>query len=735
MAKMPFDLKKFQHVKSDKNSTTLQHADGHILTIAHKALSPEFQKQLSALSKLSKQDETPDQAEEAQANSKVKMAGGGGVEDAFRNHFGVPLEQAAAALGVSADLGADKIAAAYRNMMLNNPGAVPVPMQQQAMPPHYVDPLAAQKQAPVYSDAGIANQANYEQQQKVKDQAIQSDEQAYQDKQNKLDEPIDESGYKNYDEGGDVQADPQEVRSENPNYQPPFEAVKEPPLEVKPNPYASMYNNIYAQVKSTNPGLPDSAARQQALNVVESQQSADKSNTKIASEDAQDKQNQVMQENQRRQAIGLEPMPLPAVPPLPSGPTQEQPGASIAPALPQPQQPQEVSMRPGSSREPESMLEAGYQNKLSGIQQGAAAQGALGAEQAQLLNKNLEDQRTAQLSFRNSYQDLENERQAHMQDIKDGYIDPNNYWKDHSKVMSGIGMILAGFNPTNSPNAAVNFLKFQMEQNMEAQRQNLGAKQNMLNANLRQFGNLRDAMDMTRVMQNDIMTHELQSAAAKAQSPMAKAAAMQAAGQLQMDAAPMFQDFAMRRAFMNMAQNGSTPGALDHILGYLRFKNPEMAKEMESRYVPGVGLANVPVPEKVRGDMIAKEQFQKALNDMQMFAQKHSGSLNPATIAEGKTMAANVQNLYREGINGGVFKQGEQSFINGIIDADPTKFFNSIRVLPKLNEAQRENAASLNILKRNYGLPVPQQQVQQFKTDKNGVKWQRGPKGEAIRVK
>lgn len=51
MSKIALDLKQFKHVKSDENFTTLKHKGGHTLTIAHKALGPDFKKQLGALSK------------------------------------------------------------------------------------------------------------------------------------------------------------------------------------------------------------------------------------------------------------------------------------------------------------------------------------------------------------------------------------------------------------------------------------------------------------------------------------------------------------------------------------------------------------------------------------------------------------------------------------------------------------------------------------------------------------
>lgn len=430
-------------------------------------------------------------------------------------------------------------------------------------------------------------------------------------------------------------------------------------------------------------------------------------------------QQDVISQNQQRTAMGLQPLPVPDVPNGPQVPgspenmPQAQPDALNA-TVPK------GSGIDQSMGDMAGMMQKGYQSQLAGIQQGAKAAGALGEEQAKLLNENIKAQTDAKVAYQKQFDSLEKERQDHMADIKNGYIDPNQYWTgdkngngSHSKIASAIGMILAGFNPTNRPNAAIDMLKYQMDQNLAAQKENLGAKQNLLTANLRQFGNLKDATDMTKLMQADIMQNELKTAAAKAASPMAKAAALQAAGQLQMQYAPLQQQMAMRQSMMNMANGGGSPESVEHMLGYMRVANPEMAKEMEARYVPGVGLASVPVPPAVREQLVMKQQFGNAVANMRKWASEHSGSLSPTDINTGKAMSANVQNLYREAINGGVFKAGEQNFINGIIDNDPTKFFNNIRVLPKLDQAARENESSLNILKKSNGLPVKQNTVAQ----------------------
>lgn len=698
------DLKEFKHVTSDDKSTTLQHKLGHQLVLAHKALSPEAQIQLKALAGIGKQDQTSDQANQAKDEKRVHLAEGG---DFDKNRWETTR---------------------IKSLVSPKKEAAPAP---HAKPTQESSMGDSSWPSPSQTSVGKAEAAKPK-----RAPAEESSTEGYTDvPKNK------------YAEGGDVEHVPTEAEVEEgiakeeaaqqQQAMPPSpQAEREVPVAehvgnlfgtygVKPviDAVASLGRNAIEGVKT---------AGQAAGNFTQGLEKSTGVSLPVSHAEENDRQDAQEQALANNAEAATTPMP-------------EQPQAAMAP----PMAPQGLPGA-GSAHDPEQMLAQGYSQQMQGIKEEAAAKAQLGAAQSGLLEQQAKTQAIAEQSFKDHYQALEQERQAHMADIKNGYIDPDQYWKGqkdasgnmvggHSKIAAGIGMILAGFNPTNSPNAAINFLKYNMDQNIEAQKQNLGEKQNLLAANLRQFGNLRDAVDMTRIMQNDIVSNQLLSASAQAQTPMAKAAAENAAGQLQQQTAPLFQQFAMRRAMMNLANNGGgdSPGAVEHMLGYMRVMNPEMAKEMETRYVPGVGLAATPVPQEVRGQLIAKQQFGAAVNDLKQWAQAHSGSLRPTQIAEGKTKAANVQNLYRQGINGGVFKQGEQSFINGIIDSEPTKFFNNIRVLPKLNEAARENDASLNILKKGYGLPVHQQQEASQPQIKvvNGVKYMRGPNGEAIPVK
>jgi hypothetical protein len=415
-------------------------------------------------------------------------------------------------------------------------------------------------------------------------------------------------------------------------------------------------------------------------------------------------------QNAARAKAGLSPIAMPeGAAPQAQAPDAQSPQnmQGMEPQSPQ-VTPQSLGAQPmgqAMGQDMEGMLRSGYNKQMQGIQQKASAEGALGEQSAKLLDDRISQQQAALNTYNQNYKDLEAERQAHMADIEAGHIDPQAYWKDHSKLLAGIGMIIAGFNPTGRPNAAIEMLNHQMDNNLQAQAKNLESKQNLLRANLQQFGNLRDAMDMTRIMQHDLVTNELQAAAAKAANPLAKAAALKAAGELQVQVAPQFQQFAMRRALMNMSQNGQS-GQIEQTLGYLRMYNPEMAKEMETRYVPGVGMGTVPIPNEVRGQLVAHQKLNSSLQDLQQFVNTHS-TIIPGTpdynAGASKVMA--VQQMIREGMLGTVYREGEKPLLDKMLNSNAAGFLKAFKTEPQLKELFRANSAAANTLKRSYGLP------------------------------
>lgn len=757
--KQPFDLSKFKHVSSDAKSTKLKHKDGHFLVVMHKALDKDGQEQFKALAKGGKVKKPMYAEGTTDVDSEIKGYGPRHVDaeiERQKKHAkevvhptpqpdnGVDVrtpEQKAKAAEVAK---ANGYADGGRVMYAQGSGVLDKAEEylrelgestglqagQRGIPQEGSKPIETEPREGETNPDARARDTRY---------GGRAPKQAQSGEVRKMYADGTPDGI--LPEIVPSYADPLQANAPQPSGAPVLDEVKQVYNRIVSNKNPKGLTAPVSAYQFSPEGTPPKILDPKAALAAKDEAEIHQANAQM---DEQEKANEQLQAIEAKKALGL---PTPeAAPPLPGdmGPT------SVSQVAEQ-QRREPTSIERPDPRDPETMLSSGYNKAMQGINQQATAQGQLGEAQAKMLDDQVKAQTEARATYQQHYNELEQERQAHMSDIKNGYIDPDQYWtgrKDpntgemvggHSKIAAGIGMILAGFNPTNSPNAAVNFLKYQMDQNIEAQKQNLGAKQNLLTANLRQFGNLKDATDMTRIMQNDIMTHELQSAAAKAQTPLAKAAALQAAGKLQMDTAPMFQQFAMRRAMMNLANNpSSSPQATNQMIGYMRVMNPEMAKEMESRYIPGVGLAQTPVPQDVRQELIGKQNFDQMAREYINFAKSHSGSWSPSDIKKGAAMAGELQGAYRQASKGGVYKEGEQSFIETLIPSDPTQYLGSLRTLPKVEQLIHNNMLQGNNLRQGYGLPpkAVQQDSQQSQIKTvNGVKYMRGPNGEAIRVK
>lgn len=386
-----------------------------------------------------------------------------------------------------------------------------------------------------------------------------------------------------------------------------------------------------------------------------------------------------------------------------------------APQAPAPQMdPQALAHAAGMSAQGVPDFLGGYNQQMAGLQGERNVAAKMAAQNFDTANREhaaLQEQIT---HYNKDIAEASQERDHFIQDLKDAHIDPNHLWASKStasKISTGIGLILGGIGGglTGQENPALKFLNQNIDRDVDAQRAELGKKNNLLAANLQKFGNIRDAMAMTRINLKDSALLEMQKTAAKLGGDAAKARFQQAAGLLQTQNAGHFQDLmrqrALFRALNSVESGGGNPDQAAASLQVIRQLDPTKAKELEGRYIPGVGVAKVPVSETVRSTLIAKQTLNTMARDLYDWAKKHSGSIDPATVAQGATKAAELQSLYRNSINGGVFKKGEQEFIDNIVDSDPTKFFNSIRVLPKLKEVIDSNNKQFQLLKKGYGLP------------------------------
>ncbi len=281
-----------------------------------------------------------------------------------------------------------------------------------------------------------------------------------------------------------------------------------------------------------------------------------------AEQDAKDAAGQALaakaiEENKIRQSAGLQPLPLP--PGAVANPEAATPApADRAPAGAAPQGPQD----PYGTQAYSDAYMKGIHEQKAGLEQQALAEAQQGKNQAAILQAQAAQQQEQINTFQSHNADLENERQNFMKDVQNNHIDPQHYMNSldtGGKISTAIGLILGGLGGGGTSNQALTFLNSQIDNDIKAQQAELGKKENLLSANLKQFGNLRDATSMTKVMMSDLMSNKLQQAAAQAQGPLAKARALQAIGAINANSAATQSQIAMRKTLLGGMAQGQIP--------------------------------------------------------------------------------------------------------------------------------------------------------------------------------
>lgn len=206
-----------------------------------------------------------------------------------------------------------------------------------------------------------------------------------------------------------------------------------------------------------------------------------------------------------------------------------------------------------------------FQQGLQSQKQGLQGQAAASSNEAQLRQQALEEQQAKQEDLMASNQKhidaLNTERQGFMDAVKDQKIDPNRYLANRTvpqRIGNAIGLLLGGMGAglLHQENPAMKFIQNQIDRDIESQKAELGKKENLLSNNLKQFGNQKDAFDMTRIQMNDMTANQLQQAAAKSGSQQAQAIAQQKLGELYSQNAQLVGNMAMRRTLLGGAAKG-----------------------------------------------------------------------------------------------------------------------------------------------------------------------------------
>jgi hypothetical protein len=272
----------------------------------------------------------------------------------------------------------------------------------------------------------------------------------------------------------------------------------------------------------------------------------------------------------------------------PVAPAPDQGLAPVAPAAALP----EVS----SQADPVPMMQQG----VASIKEGLGVEAKAIQDQAKAEQAAIEESQRAQQDIMSDFQSrmrkLEGERNAVMEDVKAGNIDPNRLWNSRSgaqKVATAIGILASGLGAglSGQENMALKVVQAEIDRDIDAQKANLHNKNNLLSAISSQMGDLRQSTEMLRSIKLGMAADEMKKAAAMAKDPMAKANLLKSAGELDMKAAPILAKTAAQQTASRLMQAANKdPRLAQQAINAMRAVDPEKADEMAKKLVPGMGF-------------------------------------------------------------------------------------------------------------------------------------------------
>lgn len=320
-------------------------------------------------------------------------------------------------------------------------------------------------------------------------------------------------------------------------------------------------------------------------------------------------------------------------------------------------------------------------------------------------------------------QTLDNHAAAYYKDIVSGAIQPKTYhdlYTEKHDTLGKVGMLFglllsgAGSGLAHQPNAVLHMMDQQISNDLEAQKQNKTNALSMLQKYQQHQNDVASRAFQTiqgkkMLADTEVARQEAQALNYKNQmwltalghtenqinklSPAQQQGAQPALG--------TFKNGVMQKVTQNNAQAATllanTEDQWKKRNSDLAMVMPERAQWEADRHYPGFqGSASNALSGGDKEQIASGVTFQKQLQRFMDWTSKHRGDLNPADIKEGHALAAGLQGAYRQATHGGVYKSGEQDFISSIIDSNPTKFFNQIRVMPALNAVQRDSRAQFD---------------------------------------
>ena len=256
-------------------------------------------------------------------------------------------------------------------------------------------------------------------------------------------------------------------------------------------------------------------------------------------------------------------------------------------------------------------------------------------------------------------------------------VDPSRLWSNAStgsKISAGIGLILGGLGAglTGGPNQALQVINRLVDQDIDAQKTELGKKQTLYSMNLQKFRDANTAYAATKAQLAAGLQGKLASAAAAMGTQQAKASEMQANAQINLYRQQLNQQVAQAQTARAVLGHIGKTGDVSYA-GYLPEKQREDAL---NRAVPGFGLATTKEAAAKANELVTTTKAGvDMINQLKSFANKTGSSISPNDKADAETLSRMIMGQIREGVLGpGTVNDAERAILEKIV-ANPTNVF------------------------------------------------------------
>lgn len=265
----------------------------------------------------------------------------------------------------------------------------------------------------------------------------------------------------------------------------------------------------------------------------------------------------------RRMAGAVLPLDNPAVAPAPTPAASGLPDLLAAPdpaALPPAQGTPPAGAAPALPGAPPD-LAAGAKQEQAGVKQRAGVVAAEGSAQASTLDSLGQQRQALAADFQQRLAANQAQADKIFADIQSNKVDPNRLWNTAStggKISASIGIILGGIGAglTHGPNYALQSIDKAIDRDVEAQKLELGKKENLLSHYMQQGNSIMAAHSLAKADLLDVASAQMQKTAAQYAGQKAAADAQIATGQLRQQAAVLRQQGTERELQIKSSQIG-----------------------------------------------------------------------------------------------------------------------------------------------------------------------------------